>query len=169
MNRIVYIVISGILIFILVSGCVSIPKPETKNDTILVVKVKTRNETDWDANLFYYKCCIERNGIETWITVRPNVKFVVMHGLEPGRYSFTQFIIMNSNRFPQKFDHPSEVELVPGKIVVFPYSFLIEITREDKLYYQRISCEEMTLKDKTDMYDILKKEANFDSWEYEFE
>jgi hypothetical protein len=155
---------------VVLSGCSSIPRPDSKNDTLLVIPVTVENTTKYEWSIsFNYKICIERNNAEHWIVVRPSSRFEVYHGLEPGTYHVTKLMSGNGDKKLYTFKRPGDIEILPGKLKVFPWTLMIRLYQDNKGLYEGIDFEEMNLKSKTAFYDELAKIDDFGLWEFDFE
>lgn len=159
------------IIFIVLGGCstlTQVPEPKSDQDTLLIIPVQVKNETEFtiNANLFFYHFILKHRDTEERIKIGPYKKFEVIHGLKPGIYHIVKLEVgKTSSEYPLT---NMQVELKPGKVVMFPVRLDVKFIYKDGMIYQGVEFTEIDLKLKREIVKSLKGYRNFDRWSVDY-
>lgn len=114
------------------SSCKTLPSPDSKSDTLLIIPTEYVKEVNED---WFLRCEIkiedELDGEVVKSKVLPNQgKFTVIKGLEPGKYRISQYAMINNDNERDYKNVNIKFELFPKKITVLNKQFSCRLNKK---------------------------------------
>ena len=162
------------LLIILTSSCISVPAPESRDDTLLIVL--TEKHVQGGVQIFYYYELLTDKS-DTKILVTPKKKYCITAGLPPGEYEDITLTLkrydvagysMSARTFPP-FVRKIPFVLKSGYITIFPVKFIYKVeVSPDNTTHSSYKYENVTIKDKIQALIELSDKKGFSEWKTDY-
>jgi hypothetical protein len=127
MKNKLFIIVVVIFMFSLLSGCQSLPEPESSSDTLVVVDIE--RETEEGGSIFGYLALqiapVNDPSATTEFTLNASEQYETAQGLPPGQYKAVslKWEYQDAGKVIE-YDPPADAFLVDaGALSIFPYEF----------------------------------------------
>ncbi len=167
--------IAAIIIFIsCLTSCAQkqLPLPNSMNEGLLIIPCVGNNTVSYE---FIYRYRFDFNDKEFVSIKMKNKKFFVAKKLKAGKYKIDAIKTygvntrrskaINKNMYETKFKQPYEIEIIPGKISIFPFGVGAELIPRVGGFSQKSAHFQITEEIKAEYIEMIKQAANADKWD----
>ena len=159
-----FCVLVVILAFVF-SSCATLPKPQSKDSTLLIIPIKSIKKTNYD---YYRHYIIELSNTDSTIKVEPQSGYLFIRHLRPGDYTAIKLISLHRKHIRRReFRLYIPFSLSTQTITIFPSRIEILLRKEqnrDSTYYQYWEFFELSTDEKQAIIEDIKNYRRIENW-----
>ena len=158
------------LIFLLLIACIvscsMLPKPQSDNETLLILPIKTIKKANCD---FFRHYIIELENTDEIIRIDPQSGYMFVRNLQPGKYTATKLISLHRGHVRRReFDLNIPFSLSARTITIFPCRLEVLLRKEYREmksnYYQYWEFYKLSTREKKNIIEDIKKHKSIEYW-----
>ena len=158
------------LIFLLLIACIvscsMLPKPQSDNETLLILPIKTIKKANCD---FFRHYIIELENTDEIIRIDPQSGYMFVRNLQPGKYTATKLISLHRGHVRRReFDLNIPFSLSARTITIFPCQLEVLLRKEYREmksdYYQYWEFYKLSTREKKNIIEDIKKHKSIEYW-----